>query len=344
MTATGSAAATPATANATPPPPFAGGDAVDREALLAAPLAPRTPHARLARPLTDLRGVGAKLAASAARIGLATIGDLLEHYPHDWIDRSEISTVSAIAPGRRRRSWSRFATSRLRPTRRRNLRIVEATVADESGSVEVVWFNQAWLAEQLRPGVRLLLSGRLDGRGFRARCVRDRRRRRGRGRGAPQPAARRPRSAPRPPHDRDRAGPSGGEGLRVQRIREWVWAALALAGGRRSSRCRPRCGPATASRGPPPRASRSTSPATAIRSEPARAPARLRGALPSSGRAAAPPRRAPIGSARGAARRARGADRAAGSSRFRSLRPATSERRSRRSTPTSSGPSRCSGC
>jgi len=83
MTATGSAAATPATANATPPPPFTGGDAVDREALLAAPLAPRTPHARLARPLTDLRGVGAKLAASAARIGLATLGDLIEHYPHD---------------------------------------------------------------------------------------------------------------------------------------------------------------------------------------------------------------------------------------------------------------------
>ena len=40
--------------------------------------------------------------------------------------------------------------------------IVEATVADESGAIKAVWFNQAWLAERLRPGARLLLNGRLD--------------------------------------------------------------------------------------------------------------------------------------------------------------------------------------
>jgi len=230
MTATGSAAATPATANATPPPPFTGGDAVDREALLAAPLAPRTPHARLARPLTDLRGVGAKLAASAARIGLATLGDLIEHYPHDWIDRSEISTVSAIAPGLPATLLVEVRNSRLRPTRRRNLRIVEATVADESGSVEVVWFNQAWLAEKLRPGVRLLLSGRLDGRSFRPDAFEIVDGAAGGGEERPSPL----RDGADPPPGLHTTGivpvHASGEGLRVQRIREWVWTALALAG------------------------------------------------------------------------------------------------------------------
>jgi ATP-dependent DNA helicase RecG len=230
MTATGSAAATAATADATPPPPFAGGGAVDREALLAAPLAPRTPHTRLARPLTDLRGVGAKLAASAARIGLATMGDLIEHYPHDWIDRSEISTVSTLAPGRPATLLVEVRKSRLRPTRRRNLRIVEATVADESGTVEVVWFNQAWLAEKLRPGVRLLLSGRLDGRSFRPDAFEIVDGAAGGGEERPSPL----RDGPDPPRGLHTTGivpvhPSG-EGLRVQRIREWVWAALALAG------------------------------------------------------------------------------------------------------------------
>ena len=230
MTATGSAAATAATADATPPPPFAGGGAVDREALLAAPLAPRTPHTRLARPLTDLRGVGAKLAASAARIGLATMGDLIEHYPHDWIDRSEISTVSTLAPGRPATLLVEVRKSRLRPTRRRNLRIVEATVADESGTVEVVWFNQAWLAEKLRPGVRLLLSGRLDGRSFRPDAFEIVDGAAGGGKERPSPL----RDGPDPPRGLHTTGivpvhPSG-EGLRVQRIREWVWAALALAG------------------------------------------------------------------------------------------------------------------
>ena len=58
-------------------------------------------------------------------------------------------------------------SARVRPTRRRNLRIVEATVADASGPLKATWFNQAWLAERLRPGTRLLLSGKLDRAGFR---------------------------------------------------------------------------------------------------------------------------------------------------------------------------------
>ena len=58
-------------------------------------------------------------------------------------------------------------SARLRRTRRRGLTIVEATVADASGSIGATWFNQPWLADRLRPGVAMLLVGTLDRRGFR---------------------------------------------------------------------------------------------------------------------------------------------------------------------------------
>ena len=88
-------------------------------------------------------------------------------------------------------------SARVRPTRRRNLRIVEATVADDSGPMKAVWFNQAWLAERLRPGTRLLLNGKLDRSGFRVADARDRRRRRRAGAGAStRPGS--SRSTPRP--------------------------------------------------------------------------------------------------------------------------------------------------
>jgi ATP-dependent DNA helicase RecG len=48
---------------------------------------------------------------------------------------------------------------RVRPTRRRNLVIVEAAVRDESGPGVVIWFNQRYLAKQLRPGMRLSVRG-----------------------------------------------------------------------------------------------------------------------------------------------------------------------------------------
>ena len=48
----------------------------------------------------------------------------------------------------------------LRRTRRR-LTVLKATVADESGSIPAVWFNQDWLAEKLQPGTRVRLRGQL---------------------------------------------------------------------------------------------------------------------------------------------------------------------------------------
>ncbi len=39
--------------------------------------------------------------------------------------------------------------------------MLKATVADESGSIAAVWFNQDWLAEKLRPGARVRLRGQL---------------------------------------------------------------------------------------------------------------------------------------------------------------------------------------
>jgi ATP-dependent DNA helicase RecG len=50
--------------------------------------------------------------------------------------------------------------------RRRGMRpLVEATVADETGTLRVTFFNQPWLADRYPPGTRLILHGKADGRG-----------------------------------------------------------------------------------------------------------------------------------------------------------------------------------
>jgi ATP-dependent DNA helicase RecG len=230
MTPTAAAADRPLAGAPDPPRRFGGEGPAGRPALLAAPLRSRSPRSGLGRPLTDLRGVGPKVAASAARIGLATLGDVIEHYPHDWIDRSRPTGIAALVPGRPATLLVEVEKARVRPTRRRNLRIVEATVADGTGSIEVVWFNQAWLAEKLKPGVRLLLSGHREGRSFRPDAYEilaadDDGAGEGRGdplrdHGVPSPGLHTTGIVPVHP---------SGEGLRVDRIREWAWAALTFA-------------------------------------------------------------------------------------------------------------------
>ena len=122
---------------------------------------------RLDAPITTLRGAGPRLAAAASELGIETVGDLLLHVPHRYSDRSEVRELAELRTGEQATVEVEVRTVRVRPTSRRRLRIVEAGVADRSGPATAVWFNQAWLADRLRPGTRLLLSGKLERGRFR---------------------------------------------------------------------------------------------------------------------------------------------------------------------------------
>ncbi len=117
---------------------------------------------RLAAPISSLRGAGPKLAQAAAELGIETIGDLLLHVPRGYRDRTKLGLLGELRIGEEATVLAEVRSARVRPTRRRNLRIVEAVVADATGQAKAVWFNQAWLAERLRPGTRVLLVGKLE--------------------------------------------------------------------------------------------------------------------------------------------------------------------------------------
>ena len=149
------------------PRAIGSGEPQDRATLRAAELRSLPRPSRLDAPISSLKGAGPRLTAAAAEIGIETLGDLLWHVPHGHRDRAGIREVADLAIGEQATVMVTVKSARVRPTRRRNLRLVEAAVADTSGPVKAVWFNQAYLAERLRPGTRLLLNGKLDRSGFR---------------------------------------------------------------------------------------------------------------------------------------------------------------------------------
>lgn len=131
-----------------------GGADASRDELVAAPI--RWPRpSRLTAPLA----LPAKQADAAARIGLHTAGDLLEHVPTQHQFRAG-KLVKQLRPGEEATVEVELRSISQRPTRRRNLRIVEAVVSDSSGSIKAVWFNQQWLAKQLEAGAHLRLFGK----------------------------------------------------------------------------------------------------------------------------------------------------------------------------------------
>ena len=122
----------------------------------------------LERPLDSLKGVGPVIAKRLAKFGLRRVGDLLLYRPRRYetaVPERRIAdlfgTEEVAIAGEVRR------TSVRRPSRR--LAIVTARVADQSGEIDAVWFNQVWLAEKLQPGTHVRLRGQLRRNAFSVR-------------------------------------------------------------------------------------------------------------------------------------------------------------------------------
>jgi ATP-dependent DNA helicase RecG len=114
---------------------------------------------RLAEPLQVSPAPAAK---GAERLGLLTVGDLLEHLPRD---RSEARTIAELATDEVATVAVEVRSISSRPVRRRGMKpLVEATVADQTGIMKATFFNQPWLERKYRPGTRLMLQGKYQGR------------------------------------------------------------------------------------------------------------------------------------------------------------------------------------
>ena len=114
----------------------------------------------LTTSLQSVKGVGEKTAEQFALAGLYTINDLINFLPRTYEDFSEVTTIADISPGKRtiKAHCEKIAT---RPVRR-GLRITTATLADDTGKLQAVWFNQPYREKQLKTGEEFYFSGEFE--------------------------------------------------------------------------------------------------------------------------------------------------------------------------------------
>jgi len=110
--------------------------------------------------LDKVKGIGLKTGEQFAQAGINTVGDLIDFLPRTYEDFSHITTISNIAPGKVtiKARCEKIAT---RPVRR-GLRITTATLADASGKLQAVWFNQPYRETQFKSGEEFYFSGEFE--------------------------------------------------------------------------------------------------------------------------------------------------------------------------------------
>ena len=117
--------------------------------------------------------VGRATIPRLERLGLDTVGDALRHFPYRHLDFSRIVPITQLRIGMEQTVRGRLDRVReVRMGRGGRMRSTEATVSDQSGaSIRVIWFNQPYLARQLREGSEVAIAGSV--RAFRGRLTFD---------------------------------------------------------------------------------------------------------------------------------------------------------------------------
>ena len=124
-------------------------------------MAETRPPDPLGTPLAKAPGVSAALAKALEEgFGYHTARDLIEHYPRRYLTRGELTDLAHAKKGA---EVTLVGTVRnlAKKMPRRNLRILEVRVADDSGAWVCTWFNQPWHAQKLTVGTVAAFSGKL---------------------------------------------------------------------------------------------------------------------------------------------------------------------------------------
>jgi len=110
-------------------------------------------------PVTVVRGLKSALQAKLAKLGVRTVRDLLYLFPNRHNDFADVRPIAELQPDEEQTTLvSVWSAAKVRLGRRDG---TQAVVGDETGTMRVVWFNQPYLADQLKTNDRIVLAGKV---------------------------------------------------------------------------------------------------------------------------------------------------------------------------------------
>lgn len=109
-----------------------------------------------------LSGVGPARVKAYARLGIDTVNDLIYHFPRAYENRGDIKLLSECIPGNKAALEMVIGTVPKKTMIRRGMTLLKFTAFDESGTCEITFYNQNYLADKFPLGATFRFYGQVE--------------------------------------------------------------------------------------------------------------------------------------------------------------------------------------
>lgn len=116
----------------------------------------------LTTELARIQGINKRLLAGLKKLSIITVKDLLMHLPFRYDDFSLVVNIGDIVPNQMVTIRGHIKKISMRRAWRRNMILVEAIIADDTGNIRAVWFNQPYLLQTLPVGTVGNFAGKVS--------------------------------------------------------------------------------------------------------------------------------------------------------------------------------------
>ena len=119
--------------------------------------------ADLSTDVRYIKGIGEQRAKALNKLGICTLRDLIAWFPRKYDDRRQAKRIADLVPGETACVAAMIATPPTVSHIRKGMDLVKVRAVDETGVLDVTFFNQTWLKNQLIQGETYIFYGKAEG-------------------------------------------------------------------------------------------------------------------------------------------------------------------------------------
>ena len=119
--------------------------------------------ADLSTDVRSIKGIGEQRAKALSKLGIATLWDLISWFPRRYEDRRAVRPIAELTSGETACVAAMIASPPTVSHIRRGLDLIKLRAVDETGALDVTFFNQTWLKNQLHLGETYIFCGKAEG-------------------------------------------------------------------------------------------------------------------------------------------------------------------------------------